>query len=152
MAGSRNDGGATLFFFALDSTGQLWRGTATDLDQPVWSRFLGPLSPPAPDAEPTFRGGENRHGFRGSLSQGSADASSFPAQDPIEAFRHELASLRERVGTAPRGPVEENLQRLGNRRFHLLIEFASEKKRIDDIVAEHQALAPQLTLPLLASG
>jgi hypothetical protein len=44
MVGSKNDGGARLFFFALDASGQLWRGTAaTELSEPAWSRLTGPL-------------------------------------------------------------------------------------------------------------
>jgi hypothetical protein len=43
MVGSRNQGGALLFFFALDSTGQLWRGESKDNAQPTWSRIAGPL-------------------------------------------------------------------------------------------------------------
>jgi hypothetical protein len=51
MVGSRNDGGGLLLFFALDTTGQLWRGTTADvLGQPKWSRVPGPLD--APTAEP----------------------------------------------------------------------------------------------------
>jgi hypothetical protein len=43
MVGSRNDGGASLLFFALDSDGQMWRGTASDTAQPVWTKVTGPL-------------------------------------------------------------------------------------------------------------
>jgi hypothetical protein len=55
MVGSSNQGGARLFFFALDSTGQLWRGVAEEgkeksdvkgtSGQPIWSRIVGPLDP-----------------------------------------------------------------------------------------------------------
>jgi len=45
MIGSRNVGGARLFFFALDSSGQLWRGVAQEGAQPTWSRISGPLDP-----------------------------------------------------------------------------------------------------------
>jgi hypothetical protein len=41
--GSRNDGGALLLFFSLDSAGQLWRGTAVASEQPVWCKVTGPL-------------------------------------------------------------------------------------------------------------
>ena len=51
MVGSSNQGGARLFFFALDSTGQLWRGVAEEgkgegkgaSAQPIWTRVVGPL-------------------------------------------------------------------------------------------------------------
>jgi hypothetical protein len=47
MVGSRNDGGGNLLFFSLDSTGQLWRGTAPDVfGQPTWSKVVGPLETP----------------------------------------------------------------------------------------------------------
>jgi hypothetical protein len=53
MVGSSNQGGARLFFFALDSTGQLWRGVAEEGQnasaQPTWSRVVGPLDPAATD-------------------------------------------------------------------------------------------------------
>jgi hypothetical protein len=47
MVGSRNDGGADLLFFSLDSSGQLWRGVAPDAGgQPAWSKVDGPLEAP----------------------------------------------------------------------------------------------------------
>ena len=46
MVGSSNQGGASLFLFALDSSGQLWRAVvATEDGQPNWSRMVGPLDP-----------------------------------------------------------------------------------------------------------
>jgi hypothetical protein len=46
MVGSRNDGGGLLLFFSLDSTGQLWRGTADDVrGEPTWSKVTGPFDP-----------------------------------------------------------------------------------------------------------
>lgn len=46
MVGSSNQGGASLFLFALDSAGQLWRAVvATEDGQPNWSRMVGPLDP-----------------------------------------------------------------------------------------------------------
>ena len=49
MIGSRSQGGARLFFFALDSSGQLWRGLAEKEEaQPVWSRIVGPFDLSAP--------------------------------------------------------------------------------------------------------
>jgi len=46
--GSSNQGGASLFLFALDSSGQLWRAVVTTEDgQPNWSRMVGPLDPRA---------------------------------------------------------------------------------------------------------
>jgi hypothetical protein len=46
MVGSSNQGGASLFLFALDSTGQLWRAVVAAKDsQPSWSRMVGPLDP-----------------------------------------------------------------------------------------------------------
>lgn len=48
MTGTRNDGGASLLFFALDSDGQMWRGTATASTEPRWAKLTGPF-----DAIPT---------------------------------------------------------------------------------------------------
>jgi hypothetical protein len=76
----------------------------------------------------------------------------FPAEDPVEAFRHALASLRERVGLGPRPPVEEDLQRLSNRRFRLSNDFVVQRRRIEEIVAEHQKLSPQLRLRVLGTA
>ena len=45
MTGSRNDGGALLLFFALDSGGQMWRGEAIDTTEPIWSKVTGPFDP-----------------------------------------------------------------------------------------------------------
>jgi hypothetical protein len=47
MIGSKNQGGARLFFFALDSLGQLWRGVEEEGAQPTWSPISGPLNPPS---------------------------------------------------------------------------------------------------------
>jgi hypothetical protein len=69
----------------------------------------------------------------------------------VEAFRFDLAALRERVGTGLRTPVEEDLQGLSNRRYHLSRDFALERKRIEAIVADHQRLSPQLRLRVLGS-
>jgi hypothetical protein len=74
----------------------------------------------------------------------------FSAGDPVETFRADLASLRERAGTEPRTKFEEDLQNLSNRRYHLLNEFPSQKRRIDEIIVEHQRLAPQLKLRVFA--
>ena len=75
-----------------------------------------------------------------------------PEQDGIEAFRLDLASLRERVGTGLRQPVEEDLQRLSNRRYHLAHDNALERARINAIVADHQRLSPQLRLRVLGTN
>ena len=50
MVGSSNQGGASLFLFALDSTGQLWRAVTAEDGQPNWSRMVGPLDPRPPSA------------------------------------------------------------------------------------------------------
>jgi hypothetical protein len=72
--------------------------------------------------------------------------------DAIETFRQDLAALRQQVGAGPRSPVEEDIQRLSNRRFHLLRDFASEKRQIEAIVAEHHTLSPQLKLRVLGTA
>ena len=73
-------------------------------------------------------------------------------QDDIEAFRQELAALREQVGSGPRSPVEEDIQRLSNRRFRLVRDFAADKRQIEAIVAEHHTLSPQLKLRVLGTA
>jgi hypothetical protein len=73
----------------------------------------------------------------------------YPMQDAIETFKRDLALLRERVGLNLRGGFEEDLQNFSNRRFNLVAEFAGDKKRIEEIVAEHHRLAPQLRLRVL---
>ena len=74
-----------------------------------------------------------------------------PEQDDIEAFRFDLASLRERVGTGLRTPVEEELQGFSNRRHNLSLDFARDRKRLEAIVTEHQKLSPQLRLRVLGT-
>ena len=74
------------------------------------------------------------------------------AEEAIESFRQDLASLRERVGAGPRSPVEEDIQRLSNRRFHLVRDFAPQKRQIEAIVVEHHTLSPQLKLRVLGTA
>ena len=78
--------------------------------------------------------------------------SAVPAQDTVEAFQADLASLRARVGGALRMPFEEDLQRLSNRRHRLELEFTAMKKTINAIVTEHHSLSPQLRLRVLGTS
>jgi hypothetical protein len=72
--------------------------------------------------------------------------------DSIDEFRRALASLREQVGNGPRSPVEEDIQRLSNRRFRLVRDFATHKLEIEALVAEHHRLSPQLRLRVLGTA
>jgi hypothetical protein len=71
------------------------------------------------------------------------------ATDAIETFRVDLASLRDRAAGHLRTAFEEDLQGFSNRRFHLASDFSSEKRRIEEIVTEHQKMAPHLRLRVL---
>jgi hypothetical protein len=72
-----------------------------------------------------------------------------PTHDPIETFKVDLASLRERAAGHLRTAFEEDLQGFSNRRFHLVGDFSTDRKRIEEIVAEHHRIAPHLRLRVL---
>jgi hypothetical protein len=80
------------------------------------------------------------------------DASPVSPRDRVDAFGLALASLREQVGTGSRSPVEEDLQRLSNRRYHLSLDFKPDRQRLEAIVADHHRRSPQLRLRVLGSS
>jgi hypothetical protein len=73
----------------------------------------------------------------------------FARPDAIEEFKTDLAALRERAGGQLRTPFEEAIQQFSNRRFQLAKEWSSDRKRLEEIVLEHQKIAPHLRLRTL---
>jgi hypothetical protein len=71
------------------------------------------------------------------------------AVDSVETFRADLANLRERAQGLQRMAFEEDLQGFSNRRFHLSSAPSAERRLLEEIVSEHQRIAPHLRLRVL---